>query len=287
MKNLTDNQSIHKIADQLVRHYKIAVSPKKEEVLNTILQKIEEKETVAQKHKNRRISIVSLAGISAAASIAIIMALYFFTATVSITSTDNNNLACRLPDNSRIVLQNKSEIKYKKYFWNRKVKLDGIAYFEVEKGNKFQVITNMGSVEVLGTRFLVSEAEDSMLVKCFEGKVKASINKHSDILLPGTFFSGTKTYAQKNVFEETIKYPDFAQFNQAFSKEKLTKITSELEEFFGAEIVVKNGSDRYFSGTIQTGKLESALDIVCESMQLNYKFAEKNRIFITNQKNTK
>lgn len=283
MKNLTDNQSINKIADQLVRHYKIAVSPKKEEALNTILKKIEEKETVTQKHKNRRISLVSLAGISAAASIAIIMALYFFTATVSITGTDNNNFACHLPDNSRIVLQNKSEIKYKKYFWNRKVKLDGIAYFEVEKGNNFQVRTNLGTVEVLGTRFLVSELNDNMTVKCFEGKVKASINKNSSVLIPGTKFSGTKTEAKKDVFEKAIEYPDFAKFNKVFSKVALTEIANEIEDFFGVEIVVKNSSARYFSGTIQTGKLESALDIVCGSMQLDYRFIEKNKIIFTNQ----
>ncbi|MEN8117476.1 MAG: FecR family protein [Bacteroidota bacterium] len=281
MENFKNNQSTQNKIDQLIRYYQISVGSKKEEVLDTILNKIEEGETRGNKLV-RKISWYSVAGISAAASVAIIIAFYFYTATITLSGVGSENLAYMLPDNSRIILQEKSEIKYKKYYWNRKVKLQGEAYFEVIKGNKFRVMTNLGEVEVLGTRFLVSEVNENMTVTCFEGKVKASINKNSEVLNPGTKFTGNKSEIKTDALMQNVDYPEFAKFNKTYSKAGLEEITKVLETFFGKEILVKIDSKRKFSGTIQTGKMESALDIVCGSLELNYQFVDKNRILITN-----
>lgn len=275
------NQSIQKYTDLLVRNYEITVSSKKKEVLSTIFNKIEETE-VAQPKKGRKISLTPFIAISAAASVAVILAFYFFTASISIQG-DVGQKVCMLPDNSRVVLQNNSEIEYKKYNWNRKVNLQGVAYFEVEKGSKFQVKTNLGTVQVLGTRFLVSDSKDSMIVQCFEGSVKASLNESSSVLKPGNKFIGTEKSAITENIDESIEYPELAKFNAKFSKESVVEISKKLEAFFGTKITVESSSNRYFSGTIQTAKLESALAIICGSMQLDYSVKEKNEIIITNQ----
>jgi transmembrane sensor len=279
MKNSDKYQSIHDKANQLVRYYRIPASVEKEQALNTILQKIKQ----GEKSKTKpaiNISFKTFAVISAAASIAILVTLYFLTASVTYSGLTAENLAFRLPDNSRVVLYENSEIQIRKYFWKRKVNLNGVAYFEVEKGNNFRVQTTLGYVEVLGTRFMVSELDNSLGVQCFEGKVKATIKNNSVILTQGTKFSGTVDAAQKSEIEEMPEYPDFAWFIRNFSKENLESITTEMEKFFGIEIEIQNGSARNFSGTIQTGKLDGALDIICESLQLQYKYADKNKVII-------
>lgn len=77
-------------------------------------------------------------------------------------------------DNSWIRLNENSEIVFDEKSWSRerKVGLEGEAYFEVEKGAAFTVVTELGSVKVLGTRFNVSTRNDRLDVMCFEGRVE-------------------------------------------------------------------------------------------------------------------
>ena len=93
-----------------------------------------------------------------------------------------------LPDNSEIVLNSASEIQYKKWNWdnNRALKLQGEAYFKVAKGKKFEVVTNLGKVAVLGTQFNVKARENRFDVTCFEGRVKVNY-KNAELVLSRTF----------------------------------------------------------------------------------------------------
>lgn len=279
MKKIQNNQSILNKTNQLVRHYHIPVSSKKEEVLDTILKKIDEQEK-SHITQRRKVALWRYAGMATAASVVPLIILYLFTASVTYSGMEGKSVAHRLPDNSRVVLQNDSKIKIARFFWNRNVGLQGVAYFEVEKGNKFHVNTNMGTVEVLGTRFLVAEQRDKLNVQCFEGRVKTSVNNTSYIINKGTQFLGSKENALKEQLDEHLEYPEFAKFNKRFRNTSLTNVINELNFFFKTEIEIQNGADRNFSGTIQTGKLDGALEIVCESMQLKYHYINKNRVLI-------
>ncbi|HKI89019.1 MAG TPA: FecR family protein [Draconibacterium sp.] len=278
MKKENYNQSIQDMADQLVRYYRIPVGRNKEDVLNAIFNQIKVKENNKKRHSIKLTTV--LFGKIAAALIVLILALHFFTATITYSGKNGETLAYRLPDHSRVVLQDNSNIQFKKYLGKRKIALAGTAYFEVEKGSKFQVKTKLGKVEVLGTRFLVSEQEDSLNVMCYSGRVKASTMYNSFILEPGTQFSGTQSSGKKEPVPTHREYPDFARFNKSFPNVALSKVMGEIEAFFDVKIDIQNGKARSFSGTIQTGKLESALEIVCQSMQLKYRYANKYRIEI-------
>ncbi len=283
MSDFKNNQSISKLADQLVRYYRVPFRSAKEDALNTILEKIENNEKSAGK-KQRKISWIKVAGISAAATIAILITFWFFTASVTYTGSEDGIATYRLPDNSRIILYKNSKLSYKKMNWNRKVNLQGQAYFEVQKGDGFQVKTKLGQVEVLGTRFLVSETGEQLKVQCFQGKVKTSYRKNSWVLEPGTQFVGEPENTQKEEFEKSIQFPDFAKFNQSFSNAGLADVVSEIETFFNVEIEIKSGKEKNFTGTIQTGNLENTLEIVCESLQLKYSFNGVNQIIIFKSK---
>ncbi len=96
-----------------------------------------------------------------------------------------------LPDGSRVWINAGSTLKYPIAFsrTERRVKLSGEAYFEVEKDKNrpFKVITRGNEVRVTGTHFNVSAYEDDNVVKTtlLEGSVGVYFNKQSVQLIPG------------------------------------------------------------------------------------------------------
>ena len=143
------------------------------------------------------------------------------------------------------------------------------------------MISNQGKVEVLGTRFVVSDFGEQFSVQCFEGRVKTSINKKSWILERHTKINSVKNETEKRTFRENKNFPEFATFNRQFTGEELKNVIQEIESFFNVEIVLENGKHKKFFGNIQTGSLESTLQIVSASMQMNYRFTGSNRVIIT------
>jgi len=279
MKKKSDNQSIRGLSDELVRNYEVPSQLKKEDVLNTLLTKIENNEKskfLSTKKTRPQIYLV----LSAAASIAILLSFYFFTATIQYSGEEGKNTSVRLPDNSRAIIHGKGEIRIKKYLWNRKVDLGGTAYFEVEKGGRFTIYTQTGYVEVLGTRFLVSEVENEISVACYTGKVKANVNENEYILSSGMQVSVSDKENKPVMATHSQTFPEFALFNKSYSDIGLAEVAKELETFYDVKIEVKKGNERKFSGSIQTGKLESALEIVCTSMQLQFAQKKENEFVI-------
>ena len=78
-----------------------------------------------------------------------------------------------LPDNSKVVLHANSSLSYKPLLWkfSRTTKLNGEAYFEVESGSRFEVVSEKAKTVVLGTRLLVTARENEYQVNCEHGKV--------------------------------------------------------------------------------------------------------------------
>ena len=278
MKKLDKYQSIQKTIDQLIRNYRIPVNSSKEDVLNTILLKVERNEKLKYSSQSG-IKLLPFIGYAAAVA-AIIVVVYLFTATVQYTGFENKTASVRLPDNSRVVMEGNSHLSLKKYFWNRKVKLDGAAYFEVEKGSTFRVNTEMGKVEVLGTRFFVSEEHETMTVQCFEGKVKTDFGDNSYLLTAGKQIENVEIFKKSEIHSIEISYPEVAIFKGNYRSVSLKEIIDDMDSFFGVKIEMNVKPDMKFSGAIETGKIENALEIVCTSLQLEYKFTDSNTIQI-------
>lgn len=99
----------------------------------------------------------------------------------------------QLPDGTKVWLNSASKLTYPSSFTshkNRRVVLNGEAYFEVakDKDRPFLVKTIMQEVEVLGTHFNISSYADEPAVKTtlLEGSVKViGINGNDKILKPG------------------------------------------------------------------------------------------------------
>lgn len=281
MKGFTNNQSISRISNQLIRYYQIPFTISKEKALDAVLNTINEKEIFLNRRKRIFRQIARVA--STAAVVILAVSFWFFSASEKITTSPGEIISYRLPDQSRIVLHESSSLKFRKYSWKGKVKLHGEAYFEVEKGERFQVVTKLGKVEVLGTRFLVSEQGNQFSVKCYEGKVMTRYNNNSLLIESGIEFNGEKRKLQKRYIEKSAQFPEFAKFEKDFLNEDLKKVVSEVEEFFNVEIAIKAGGNKKFTGKIKTGNLKSTMEIICTSLELEYRFSDLNKLEIINK----
>ncbi|MDX2415229.1 MAG: FecR family protein [Bacteroidales bacterium] len=77
----------------------------------------------------------------------------FYTKTIQ--SDAGEHLAILLPDNSEVDLNALTTIKYNPLWWrfNREVKLEGEAFFNVDPGSDFEVISQAATTMVVGTSF--------------------------------------------------------------------------------------------------------------------------------------
>ena len=184
-----------------------------------------------------------------------------------------------LPDNSKVVLNAGSEIKYKKWNWdnNRNLELKGEAYFKVAKGKKFEVTTVLGKVAVLGTQFNVKVRKNRFDVTCFEGRVLVKYQEKELILTPG----------QSVAFEDgkqinttiAIAQPEWMKNTIAFKKENLRNILDEIQRQYNVSIEVKaKYSSELFTGKIPTNNLDVALQIIATTYHLESKKITANKI---------
>lgn len=267
-------------AEQVIRTFRIPVELNKHEAYHKTLKKIEEGKRRRIGHEALLLSPVYRIAISTAASLILIFLLQLLLfAQTSIQSGDHSQ-SLRLPDHSRVVLSANSSVSYSSYFWNRKLKLQGEAYFEVKRGEKFIVRTDEGSVSVLGTRFMVSQKNNQLDVSCYEGQV-AYENKQLHAFIPaGTskVFSENQTLSIQPL---TQSYPQEASFRANYSDENLQQVLQQLEDFFQVDIQLQSDKVYSFTGTLETASFESALKIICRSLNLHYSFSKSETVLLT------
>lgn len=184
-----------------------------------------------------------------------------------------------LPDNSEVVLNAGSKMEYKKWNWNnnRNLELDGEAYFKVAKGRKFEVVTDLGKVAVLGTQFNVKARKNRFDVTCFEGRVKVNYKNKELILIHGesVIFENEK---QINTTVNTSK-PEWLENKIAFNKENLRNILDEIQRQYNVSIEVKaKYSDELFTGKIPIDNLDVALQIIATTYHLEPNKITTNKI---------
>lgn len=220
------------------------------------------------------------------AAILVILIGLAFTFKTTVTSKEvaenGQKTTFSLPDNSQIVLNSGSQIQYKKWNWdnNRKLELEGEAYFKVAHGKKFQVNTNIGTVTVLGTQFNVKARKNRFDVTCYEGRVKVDYNDQEVIITKGTSVTFDNEYFdRKNI---TVQKPEWTANEIVFKKENLQSIVDELQRQYSCEIVLNcRENKQLFTGTLPTNDIKTALDAVCSIFHLKIsKFDSKKIILV-------
>jgi len=267
--------------EQVIRTYEVPETKDKELVFNQIIEKIEGGKSQSR-GKLSRLNVIYQLTIPVAASLVLIFLLHILFATSTFENTSREVYSFRLPDQSRVVLSQNSTATYPRYWWKREVTLQGEAYFEVEKGKEFTVETTKGLVQVLGTRFLVSEKDNQLIVSCYEGKVQLSNDKQKQLVAAGN----TLQYHDQSFYKLTSSnaaYPKMARFNQSFSNVSLVELIDDLESFFSIDIQLNSIGVKHFSGTIDSADAETAIRIICRSLDLDYQTNSAEQITISDR----
>ncbi|WP_457615564.1 FecR family protein [Lutibacter sp.] len=264
----------------------IALYEQLEAPLDHTFEKIQKKIAAKKETKKPKVRKLNLNwAISIAASIVLFIGIYNMigTNTVLINTTIGEHKSIALLDKSVVFLNSNSEISYDKKRWNkeREVKLKGEAYFKVQKGSTFTVITDMGSVTVLGTQFNVIAKKDYFDVVCYEGKVKVKNNKNSFILTPGK-----AVRILNGEIKETDKItqhaPTWILGESSFRSVPLKYVIDALEDQYKINFDRKLIDESIiYTGSFSNKNLDIALASVFKATGIKYKKANNKTIVLS------
>jgi transmembrane sensor len=179
-----------------------------------------------------------------------------------------------LPDKTHVKLNGYSSISFDNNTWekNRKIKLEGEAYFEVNKKGPFAVLFNQGEVNVLGTKFNVLSGTSLAIVKCFEGKVAVSSQKDGKEILTAGKAAKVYTDSTSAVYEIADKMPDWINGESIFTDTPLLEVINALSIQFNTQFDIKDEKElnRKFTGKFIHTDLETALSMVFPPMNIPY-----------------
>lgn len=217
-----------------------------------------------------------------AAAVVISLGVYFAffansTTTIETLASQQNTVI--LPDESSVTLNAQSTIAFNKKSWNdmRQVNLKGEAFFKVAKGSSFDVITDAGTVTVLGTEFTVNHRDAFFEVKCFEGIVSVLSDGEVYKLTEGKTFRNIS--GQSTLGKVSRKSPEWLDAITNFESVPFDVVLRELERQYNVTISVENiDIDRIFTGGFVHTDLEQALIEITTPLKLNYRKESENKI---------
>ena len=216
----------------------------------------------------KRIPLLRWMGYAAAAVLAALLTFYFLNPMTSLRVGNTEHLAYYLPDSSFMEVNSASRITYNPRKWKaeRTVKLEGEAFFEVEKGSPFKVITPKGSIEVLGTSFNVKTHDNGFKVECFTGVVKVkSVNGEEKTLRKGekVAFNSTTQSLESAAFDAEEKdtwREGFFEYSGATYQE----VIAEVERQYDVEVEIPEDIlNEPFNGFFKNNNIDSAVYWIC------------------------
>lgn len=205
---------------------------------------------------------------------------FFFNQETQIKTLANENSTITLPDNSIVKLNEFSELAFNENNWdkNRVLQLNGEAFFDVEKGSRFDVNTSNGTVSVLGTEFNVTSRDSIFKVSCYEGLVQVTYND-KDVKLPaGTEFNLVLDKGIKSKI--AVAEPYWLKNMSVFENIALTEVVKELETQFDINVQYPTNFNANFTGAFEHGNLDNALKSITKPLDLTYTI-QNSKVVIT------
>lgn len=225
--------------------------------------------------------------INAASKIAAVLiigiAVYYFLDKSNIktfTTEYAQNEMIILPDNSTVNLNELSQLEYNDSDWdaNRILKLQGEAYFDVEKGMRFEVITDRGIVSVLGTEFNVLSRENMFKVSCYEGLVSVTFNNQEIRVPAGSEFMLDSDHAE--TIDIMVAEPYWLKNLSVFDNVPVRKVFKELEKQYKVSINYNSDIEINFTGAFEHNNLENALKSVTQPVNLSFEIINDKEVNI-------
>ena len=203
----------------------------------------------------------------------------------------------KLADGTQVWLNSESKLKYPVSFVEgetRKVELVyGEAYFTVSPstahhGAKFQVLTGLQEVEVIGTQFNIKayRDEDVIYTTLVEGKVAVEIADQKEMLKPNQQLTLNKLNKNR-VISEVDVYSETAWKKGlfAFQSKNLKEIMQVLSRWYDIDVVFEDKSleNIEFKGVLNKNQnIEEILTLIKKTKFINAYEIKKDRIIIKN-----
>lgn len=228
--------------------------------------------------KVRKINSWMPMSIAASVVVLIVAGVYFFSGfgTTEYVADNGTSLEVNLPDGiSTVTLAAGSAIQWEDDAWSengRKMTIEGKAYFKVGKGSPFVVSAATGTVEVLGTEFEVSGFEETFIVACYEGKVRATAADQQKI----TLAAGEESVYHKDAWAPKRNTngdlpPWFAE-KLEFKDTSLEEVFAKLEKTYEVKIVAGDVNlQQKYTGNVPTNNLKASMKLVLTSFNIKYK----------------
>lgn len=265
--------------DLFVDAYRVPQKRSKAEALELLRTKLNPQISV----KPTRSLRIYWAAAASIALIALLTTVYFYNSAPSYIIADRGqHTENTLPDGSTVNVNADSKISYSKSrFTKRRIlKLEGEAFFSVQKGKPFVVETKQGNVEVLGTNLNVYARNNNLSVACLTGKVKVTVQGGSLILGPGEKADLISGKLQKTTHINPGQMAGWRTGEFHFESVPLISIFEEVERQFNVSVTAKGLGNRYFTGDFSNKDLNEALQTICLPMQLDYEIINGNKIRI-------
>jgi len=207
----------------------------------------------------------------------------------SIITPKGGQYQISLPDGTQVSLNAASSLKFPAAFTGkeRRVELDGEAYFEVTKNPHlpFKVITAQQEVQVFGTHFNINSYGNEFKTRTslFEGSVKVSsrLSHFSAVLKPGQ-----QSIIDHNGLEvKRVDADDALAWKNGlfvFNNEELESIMRKVSRWYNVDIIYKNDEVRkdLFGGSISRfGNVSEVLRMLEITGNVHFKI-EENKIIV-------
>lgn len=215
--------------------------------------------------------------LAVAASILILFSLGSFLRfySVQIETSVGQHLLAELPDHSKVDLNAQSKITYYPHWWSisRIVRLEGEGFFEVEKGNKFTVISSIGTTQVLGTSFNIYSRDDVYKVTCVTGRVKIKSKIGTEAILKPNSKALIDAEGKINVLTGIETFPEISWKKNIFlfTASPVLQVFSEIERQYGVKIEAPTDNFTLYTGNFSKDQnVEEVLNYVCPALGLKY-----------------
>lgn len=268
-------KDVHKLPEdweKVARHSEPQFSRSKDEVWNGMVAQIYEQPTESK--------VIQLSWFKYAAAAAVVLLLSttaflrFYTESVSVPAGLHSSVS--LPDGSTVELNAATELSFHPFWWqfDRSVKMEGEAFFNVKKGSSFSVMSKNGTTTVLGTSFNVNSREDGYTVFCKTGKVSVQ-HEASKVVIASNESAQLKANGEleKRTDANGSGFIGWVDNQFIFNAKPLRDVTREIELQYDIDlnIVEDDVADWKFTGAFnRSDDVKETLQVISISMGLKF-----------------
>ncbi|TKG89395.1 FecR family protein [Puteibacter caeruleilacunae] len=257
MKSTNENTNFDRDISEFLNTHEVKFKASKEDEWKRLQGSIES--------RNYRITgIIKYA--AAILVVALIGGAMFYTRDVECRRGEH--LMVELPDGSTVKMNAESKLSYRPVWWYvaRAVKLEGEAFFQVQKGSKFNVNSPQGTVQVLGTSFNVFARDAQFEVACVTGRVMVYTLNEKVELTPGeNVIADIYTGKVKESADGNKKLLAWTNNKLHFHRKYIIDVLKEIERQYDVQIQSTVNKATVYSGNVSLkDDVFSNLKAICE-----------------------